>query len=145
MRNITITGPRSVGKSTISKLLSKKLKLKYISSDELGEKLSKNFGGLDKAIKSGKIKELIRKKGYTEILKQYIDFLYKREAKRSHFKNVDKEQLLERTKRRYPQQRDILLKNADKIIYVKDLKQRDLGAMIIRVVSSDNTTPVRLS
>ncbi|MBT6823985.1 cytidylate kinase, partial [archaeon] len=30
---ITITGPRSVGKSTVSKILAKKLKLKYTSSD----------------------------------------------------------------------------------------------------------------
>lgn len=41
--NITITGPRSVGKTTISKLIAKKLKLKYISSDEIGEKEFKNF------------------------------------------------------------------------------------------------------
>jgi len=38
---IVITGPRSVGKMTISKELSKNLKLKYISSDELGEKALK--------------------------------------------------------------------------------------------------------
>ena len=30
---ITITGPRSVGKSTVSKILAIKLKLKYIDGD----------------------------------------------------------------------------------------------------------------
>jgi shikimate kinase len=68
---ITITGPRSVGKSTISKLLAKKLKLKYISSDEIGEKHTQKYGGLDKAIKSGKIKEMIEKEGYSLIKKVY--------------------------------------------------------------------------
>ncbi|HIH14595.1 MAG TPA: hypothetical protein HA224_05085 [Nanoarchaeota archaeon] len=52
--NITITGPRSVGKSTISKLLSKKIKYNYISSDALMNAAMKKFGGLDKAIKIGK-------------------------------------------------------------------------------------------
>ena len=60
---ISITGPRSVGKTTISKLVAKKLKLEYISSDELGEKAFKKYGGLDKVIKSGKIKEIMNKKG----------------------------------------------------------------------------------
>jgi cytidylate kinase len=32
---IAITGPRSVGKSTISKIVAEKLNLKYISSDDL--------------------------------------------------------------------------------------------------------------
>ena len=68
---ITLTGPRSVGKTTISKLLAKRLNLKYISSDELGEKITKKHGGLDKATKSGIIKEIIKKKGYTLILNEY--------------------------------------------------------------------------
>lgn len=53
---ITITGPRSVGKSTIGRLVARKLKMKYISSDEIGDKALKKEGGLDKAIKSGIIK-----------------------------------------------------------------------------------------
>ena len=65
--NITLTGPRSVGKTSVSKLVAKELRLKYISSDEIGEKALKKQGGLDKAIKSGAIKEIIRKKGYTLI------------------------------------------------------------------------------
>ncbi len=64
---ITITGPRSVGKSTISKIVAEKLKLKYISSDEIGEKALEKHGGLDKAIKSGVIKEFIKEKGYSLI------------------------------------------------------------------------------
>ena len=47
---ITLTGPRSVGKTTISKLLAKRLNLKYISSDELGEKITKKHGGLKKQL-----------------------------------------------------------------------------------------------
>ena len=68
---ITITGPRSVGKSSVSPLVAKKLKLKYISSDELGEKEFKKQGGLDKVIKSGKIKEIINSGGYNLILDAY--------------------------------------------------------------------------
>lgn len=68
---LTITGPRSVGKSTTSKLLSKMLKLKYISSDELGENALKKHGGLDKAIKSGAINQFIKNKGYNIILNEY--------------------------------------------------------------------------
>jgi len=164
---ITITGPRSVGKTTASKIVAKKLNLKYISSDEIGEKALKKYGGLDKAIKSGLIKEFIQKRGYVLILNQYkkdnlvldlsigsftstefkrasrevrsaakknsivigllpsksdresIKILYNREIKRKHFKKTDKNQLLDRTKRRYPEQKDILLKNSDKIVYTK--------------------------
>lgn len=79
MKNITITGPRSVGKSTVSKLLAKELKKKYISSDEIGEKALKKQGGLDAAIKSGAIKEMIRNKGYSLIKNIYAkekNFVY---------------------------------------------------------------------
>lgn len=60
--NITIVGSRSVGKSTISKMLSEKLKYRYVESDDLMHKEMKEYGGLDKAIKNGKT-ELIMKKG----------------------------------------------------------------------------------
>jgi shikimate kinase len=69
--NITLTGPRSVGKTTLGKLLAKKLKLQYLSSDEIGNKAMKKEGGLDKAIKSGAIKKVIEKKGYNLIHKVY--------------------------------------------------------------------------
>jgi len=55
---ITITGPRSVGKTTISKLLADKIKISYYSSDEISEKEFARYGGLDAVIKSGKIHEL---------------------------------------------------------------------------------------
>lgn len=164
---ITITGPRSVGKTTISKIVAKKLNLDYISSDEMGEKALKKFGGLDRTIKSGLIKEFIKKRGYVLILDQYkkdnfvfdlsvgsftstefkrasrevrsaakknsliitllpskneresIKILYDREIKRDHFKKVDNSVLLERTKKRYPEQKEILLKNSNLIIYIK--------------------------
>lgn len=65
--NLTITGPRSVGKTTICKEIAKKLKLKYISSDEMGEKAFEKQGGLDKAIKSGAIKKFIEDSAYSLI------------------------------------------------------------------------------
>lgn len=61
---ITITGPRSVGKTTVSKILANKLGLKYYSSDEIGEKYFAKQGGLDKAIKSGKIGKFIKDSSY---------------------------------------------------------------------------------
>ena len=75
---ITITGPRSVGKTSISKLVAKKLRVKYISSDEIGEKAFKKYGGLDNAIKTGKINEVINNGGYNLILKEYKkkDFVF---------------------------------------------------------------------
>lgn len=76
---ITITGPRSVGKSTISKIVAEKLKLEYISSDALGDKAFKEQGGLDKAIKSGELKKIILAGGgYTLILDEYKkdDFVF---------------------------------------------------------------------
>src|SRR3989344_5422199 len=69
---ITITGPRSVGKSTISKLVARKLGLKYVSSDEMGERALKKEGGLDKAIKSGVIGQFIKDSAYSLIREQYL-------------------------------------------------------------------------
>lgn len=68
---ITITGPRSVGKTTIAKLLAKRLKLTCYSSDEIGEKAMNSYGGLDKAIKSGIIKKFIKKSSYGLIRSVY--------------------------------------------------------------------------
>ncbi|HNZ52324.1 MAG: shikimate kinase I [Candidatus Diapherotrites archaeon ADurb.Bin253] len=75
---ITITGPRSVGKSTISKIVAKKLNLKYYSSDEIGEKYLKKEGGLDKAIKSGAIGKMIKESSYSLIREVYEkkDFVF---------------------------------------------------------------------
>jgi shikimate kinase len=68
---ITITGPRSVGKSTISKIVAKKLGLKYYSSDEIGEKVLKKQGGLDKGIKSSIVGKFIKKGNYNLIREVY--------------------------------------------------------------------------
>ncbi len=68
---ITVTGPRSVGKSTISRLLAKRIKIKYYSSDEIGEKAMKRYGGLDKSIKSGIIDKFIKKSAYGLIRNVY--------------------------------------------------------------------------
>jgi shikimate kinase len=47
MKRISLVGPRSVGKSTIGKLLSEKLKLKFIDFDDYcHEGLKKDFGGI---------------------------------------------------------------------------------------------------
>jgi len=70
---ITITGPRSVGKSTISNLVAKKLKLNLVSSDQLGEDALKELGGLDSAIKSGAIGKFIEDSAYGLIRKEYMN------------------------------------------------------------------------
>ena len=59
--NITLVGPRSVGKSTISKLLARKLKYRYVEIDALTEVMLKKYGGLDTAIKAGKIGVVAKK------------------------------------------------------------------------------------
>ena len=51
---ITLVGPRSVGKSTISKLLGKKIKVIHIESDKIMNNKLKKYGGLDKVIKTRK-------------------------------------------------------------------------------------------
>ena len=68
---VTITGPRSVGKTSISKIVARKLKLKYISSDHLGNDAFRVYGGLDKAMKSGKVLESIKSGGYSLIINTY--------------------------------------------------------------------------
>ncbi len=70
-KNLTITGPRSVGKTTISKEISKRLLLEYISSDELADKELKKEGGLDKSIKSNKIRGFIKNKSFNLLKSVY--------------------------------------------------------------------------
>ena len=55
----------------MSRIVAEKMNLCYVSSDEIGEKALDKQGGLDKAIKSGAIKEFIRKEGYSLILNEY--------------------------------------------------------------------------
>jgi len=76
---ITITGPRSVGKTTISKIVAEKLGLDYVSSDEIGEKAMNSQGGLDKAIKSGAIDSFIKDSAYgliREVYENKNDFVF---------------------------------------------------------------------
>ena len=68
---ITITGPRSVGKSSVSRIVAEILKLNYVSSDEIGEDALKKEGGLDKAIKSGIIGKFIQGGAYNLIREMY--------------------------------------------------------------------------
>jgi len=180
---ITITGPRSVGKSTVSKLVAKKMKLRYVSSDEIGEKALKKHGGLDKSIKSGIIKQFIKEKGYDLIIKEYkknnfvfdlsggsisssdfpkaseelrkivnkksivigllpfidknksVRFLFNREKNRAHFKEVDKTELLARTKKRYPRISKILKEFCDRIIYTQEKPSSIIAEEIINYVT----------
>lgn len=54
-----ITGPRSVGKSTVGKILAKKLEVEYISSDDEMDVLLKEYGGIDGATKAGMMNLII--------------------------------------------------------------------------------------
>jgi hypothetical protein len=47
---VVVTGPRSVGKSSVSKALSRRLAFTYVSSDVLMDGLLDEYGGLDGAI-----------------------------------------------------------------------------------------------
>jgi len=58
--NITIVGPRSVGKSTLSKILASKLKLRYVESDALMNDELKEHGGLTEVIGKGKTEIIMR-------------------------------------------------------------------------------------
>ncbi len=164
---MVVTGPRSVGKSTTSKIISKKLGLEYISSDEMGEKIFKNKGGLDKAIKSGAIKKFIEKHGYSLVLsifekdnfvfdlsggaftssnhdeaskevrkkskktsivvgllpsrnfEESVNFLFKREKERKHFKEMNKKELLEKTARDLKKFRKYFKNYCNILIYVE--------------------------
>ncbi len=52
--NLTVIGPRSVGKSTVSKLLAKRLSYKHNESDELMNLEMKDHGGLVKSMNDKK-------------------------------------------------------------------------------------------
>jgi shikimate kinase len=59
---ISISGPRSVGKTTVSRFVAKELGVDFFSTDEMVDGRTQDIGGLDKAIKSGKhAKELLDK------------------------------------------------------------------------------------
>lgn len=180
---ITITGPRSVGKSTISRIVAKKLKLKYISSDEIGDKAMKKYGGLDKAIKAGIIGKFIKKSGYGLIRKEYrkdnfvfdlsggsvssnkykeasrkvreiakrksivisllpykkvkmsVNFLFKREKKRKHFKNMPKDDLFKKVIRNYRKYPSIVKNLSNHIIYTENKTPIKIADEIINKIN----------
>ncbi len=68
--NITVTGPRSVGKTTLCKIINEKINFKYIESDDLLDKHLQHLGGLSKAIEKDN-NNIILKLGcklYSELL-----------------------------------------------------------------------------
>ena len=176
---ITITGPRSSGKTTISKLLAKELKLDYISSDEIGERALKKQGGLDKAIKSGVIEKFIKNSAYNLIkvvykkdnfifdlsggsissrkhakaseevrkiakknsiviglipsknINESISFLFKKEEKRGHFKNINSIELLEKVRKDFKKYPNVFKKFCNHIIYIKEKSPKKITNEII--------------
>lgn len=176
---ITITGPRSVGKSTISKILAKKLNLKYYSSDKIGDAALKNHGGLDKTIKSGAMEKSIKKGNYNLIrdvfkkdqlvfdlsggsisskkyaeaskkvrktaqensivigllpsksTKESINFLFKREKERNHFKKMNERELFKKIKMDYIKYPKLFKRLCRFVIYVKDKYPEEIVDRII--------------
>jgi adenylate kinase family enzyme len=57
---ITITGPRSAGKSTVSKILATRLELEYIDCDAEADKAVQDLGGLNQAMIDGRGIEIVR-------------------------------------------------------------------------------------
>lgn len=181
---ITITGPRSVGKTTISKIVAKKLKLRRYSSDEIGEEHLKKHGGLDKAIKSRIADEFIKNSAYNLIrevykkdnfvfdlsggavtsrkfaevsekvrkmakensivigllpsknIKESVEFLFEREKNRSHFKEINSEELRRKTEDDYKKFSPLLKKFCDFIIYVKGKSPKGVMREIIGFVNN---------
>ena len=58
---LVINGPRSVGKTTLSKVLSKKLNLTYIEFDKEMDKALEDLGGLHQALKEDQIEETMKR------------------------------------------------------------------------------------
>lgn len=183
MMRITITGPRSVGKTSISKIVARKLKLKYISSDEIGDKSLKKYGGLDKAIKSGIIMKILKKEGFKLISKIYekdnfvfdlsggsvsssklkkasknvrkiankksivigllpskkvkesINFLFKREKNRKHFRGMDNIELLDKVREHYIRMPILFKSFCDYIIYVKGKSKNNIAKEITQFIA----------
>lgn len=184
---ITITGPRSVGKSTVSKIVAQKMGMEYISSDQIGEDAFKAHGGLDKAIKSGKVEESIKNGGYTIIIDVYdkkdnfifdlsggafgssktlaeaslkvrtkakeksiiigllpskdeqesVKILFEREKERPHFKEMDKNELFEKTKSSYSKFPALFEQFANFTVYTKDKKPESIALEIVGFIYSN--------
>jgi 8-oxo-dGTP pyrophosphatase MutT (NUDIX family) len=176
---ITITGPRSVGKTTVSKNVAERLNLKYFSSDGIGEKHLRAEGGLDKAIKSGTIGKFIKDSTYglirdiykkdnfifdlsggafssrkfeeasekvrktaeknsliigllpSEDLDESVNFLFEREKKRVHFKEMDKKELLEKVKKDYKKFPPLFKRFCKIIIYTEEKTPEEITQEIL--------------
>lgn len=68
--NITVTGPRSVGKTTLCKILADKIGFEYVESDALLDKNLQDLGGLSKAIEKDNNNHILKLgcKLYSELL-----------------------------------------------------------------------------
>ncbi|MBT4503951.1 MAG: hypothetical protein HOC74_39830 [Gemmatimonadetes bacterium] len=74
---ITITGPRSVGKSTVAEILGIKLKLKYIDGDAEIDKALKDLGGLYQMMSDGRVNEILER--FIPLLSEFFeqdDFIF---------------------------------------------------------------------
>ncbi|NKB69220.1 MAG: hypothetical protein GKR89_19295 [Candidatus Latescibacteria bacterium] len=58
---ITVTGPRSAGKSTVSRILANKLGLEYIDGDAEVDKAVQDLGGLYQAMNDRRVDELMER------------------------------------------------------------------------------------
>lgn len=169
-----------MGKSIISKLVARKLKLKCISSDKIGDIALKKYGGLDKATKSGIIFKILKKNGYGLInnvyknkknfvfdlsggsvssntlrkasekvrqtarknsivvgllpskkVKESVNFLFKREIKRKHFRRMNKKELYAKVKKDYIKMPPLFKTFCNYIVYVKGKTKNNIVNEIV--------------
>ena len=69
MKNLTIIGPRSIGKSAVCKKIEVQRKLKYFELDKILDKSLKKHGGLISALKLKKVNEALNNEAPRKILK----------------------------------------------------------------------------
>ena len=182
---LTLVGPRSVGKSTVGKVLSKILGIKYFEGDKLMHNALKKYGGLDKVIKSRKthliaerafsliksilnnkktildlaggaissrkhkkiseqILKLIKRESKvigllpTKKMKESIEFLFKREAKRKHFKKTNKLDLKKEVRENYLKLKNKLKEHSDIVVYVNGKTPLQIAKEIIKRLEEVN-------
>ena len=173
----TIIGSRSVGKTTISKLLAKKLNFQSYECDKLMDHVLKEEGGLDYCIKNNKkeliyslgtklIEDLLEKENAvldvpggsisskTELGQKYsqiigllpyqndnmsIEFLFEREKNREHFKDLNQNDLLEKTKIDYFKTKPHLIDVSNILIYVENKSKNEIIDQIVKKLSISNT------
>ena len=69
MNNTTIVGPKTIGKSTICKQISKNTSMKYLSFDAFLDQKLKRYGGLIKVLLSGQFEEFLK-----DDISKYLNF-----------------------------------------------------------------------